>query len=233
MNFKHVPMDLGYDDLSCETKKSGRKYVDPDGNAYPSVTTVLGHLGEEAIQAWRARVGPEEANRISRQASSRGTNVHSILEEYVNNDDSFKTKDFDNSAKELQHKQNIKTASTVFDILDESLTEVWGQEVALYSKHLHMAGRVDCVGVWNGKPAIIDYKTSRKTKKKEWISSYFMQTAAYAIMVEERTGQPITQLVIVIAGDEGTQVFVEHRDNWTSQLWDAIKEYRRRKLFGR
>jgi CRISPR/Cas system-associated exonuclease Cas4 (RecB family) len=232
MNFKHVPVDLGYDDLTCETKKSGRKYVDPDGNAYPSVTTVLGHLGKAAIQAWRARVGEAEANRVSRQASTRGTAVHSLLEDYVNNDDSYLTKEFDNSAKELQHKQNIETASSVFDVLRENLTEVWGQELALFSKHLHMAGRVDCVGIWKGKPAIIDYKTSRKTKRKEWITSYFLQTAAYAIMFEERTGQPITQLVIVIAGDEGVQVFEEHRDNWTEELWAAIKEYRRLQLFG-
>lgn len=232
MKFKHVPADLGYDDLQCETKSTGRKYADPNGDTYPSVTTVLGHLGEEAIQAWRARVGEKEANKISRQASTRGTAVHSLLEDFVNNDDSYLTKEFDNSAKELQHKQNIQTASKVFDILEENLDEVWGQELALYSKHLHMAGRVDCVGVWNGKPAIIDYKTSRKTKKKEWISSYFLQTAAYAIMFEERTGQPITQLVVLIAGDCGSQVFVEHRDNWTQDLWSAIKEYRRRKLFG-
>ena len=92
---------------------------------------------------------------------------------------------------------------------------------------------MDLVGQWNGVNSIIDWKTSRKFKKKEWISSYFMQCAAYAIMWEERTGMPIKQLVVCIAGDEGPQVFIEDRDNWTTDLINTINEYKRRKLFGR
>ena len=79
--------------------------------------------------------------------------------------------------------------------------------------------------------AIIDWKTSRKLKKKEWISNYFIQCSAYAIMWEERTGMPIKQLVVCIAGDEGAQVFVEDRDNWTEELINTINEYKRRKFF--
>ena len=91
---------------------------------------------------------------------------------------------------------------------------------------------MDCVGQWNGKDSIIDWKTSRKEKKKEWISNYFMQAAAYAIMWEERTGNPIKQLVVAIAGDEGAQIFIEDRDNWTDDLIKTINDYKREKLFG-
>lgn len=89
MKFIHEPVDLGYFDLIAETTDKGRLYTDPDGNKYPSITTVLSILSEEAIQAWRARVGEEEANRISRQASSRGTTVHNIIEKYIANDPEF------------------------------------------------------------------------------------------------------------------------------------------------
>jgi genome maintenance exonuclease 1 len=122
----------------------------------------------------------------------------------------------------------------VKDVLDTRLNKVYAQEAPLFSEHLGLAGRVDCVGVWDGKDAIVDYKTSRKLKKKEWIDSYFMQCCAYSIMWEERTGKPITQLVVLIAVDnEEPQVFIEHRDNWTEKLWNVINDYRREKLFGR
>ena len=224
MKFTHEPIDLGYNDLSAKTTKKGRQYVDPDGNTYPSITTVLSILSEDGIRAWRARVGEEKANQISRIASTRGTTVHNIIEKYVANDPEY-IKD------EMPH--NIQTFKDVQKVIDEGVTKVYQQEAPLYSKHLGVAGRVDCVGQWNGKDSIIDWKTSRKHKKKEWISSYFMQCAAYAIMWEERTGMPIKQLVVCIAGDEGSQVFVEDRDNWTEKLIETINEYKRRKLFGR
>ena len=223
MTFKHNPIDLGYKDLTCETKTSGRKYVAPDGKDYPSVTTVLKHLSEDAIRAWRARVGEKEANKVSTRASKRGTSVHTMLEKYVNNDEDYK----DGVMPDI-----LATASTVFKTLEENVDEVWGQELALYSDHLNMAGRVDLVGVWNGVPSIIDYKTSRRLKKKEYITGYFLQCTAYAIMIEERTGVPIPQIVIAIAGDEGEQIFIEKRNNWIKPLREAIAEYNRRKLFG-
>src|SRR6056300_1699014 len=221
MKFIHEPIDLGYNDLSAKTTKKGRQYVDPDGNTYPSITTVLSILSEDSIRAWRARVGEEKANQISRVASTRGTTVHNIIEKYVANDPEY-------IKGEMPH--NVQTFKDVQKVIDEGVTKVYQQEAPLYSKHLGVAGRVDCVGQWNGKDSIIDWKTSRKFKKKEWISSYFMQCAAYAIMWEERTGMPIKQLVVCIAGDEGAQVFVEDRDNWTEELINTINEYKRRKF---
>jgi len=222
MNFIHEEIDLGYSDLDSVTKTKGRHYVDPDGNKYPSITTVLSILSREAIQKWRERVGEEEANRISRVASSRGTKIHNIIEKYIANDPEY-------LQGEMPH--NIQTFKDIQPIVDQNLSKIYSIEAPLYSKHLGVAGRVDCVGVWNGKDSIIDWKTSRKEKKKEWISSYFMQAAAYAIMWEERTGRPIKQLVVAIAGDMGPQVFIEDRDNWTDKLINTISEYKREKFW--
>ena len=222
MNFIHEEVDLGYSDLNSVTKTKGRHYVDPDGNKYPSITTVLSILSREAIQKWRERVGEEEANRISRVASSRGTKIHNIIEKYIANDPEY-------LQGEMPH--NIQTFKDIQPILDQNLSKIYSIEAPLYSKHLGVAGRVDCVGVWNGQDSIIDWKTSRKEKKKEWISSYFMQAAAYAIMWEERTGRPIKQLVVAIAGDMGPQIFIEDRDNWTAELINTISEYKREKFW--
>jgi CRISPR/Cas system-associated exonuclease Cas4 (RecB family) len=221
MNFLHEPVDLGYDDLIAVTKDSGRVYTDPDNNTYPSITTVLSILSEDAIKAWKARVGEEEANRISKTASNRGTAVHDLLERYVNNES-----DFD---KEVE-SHIMQSFYDVKPVLDKCLTKVYAQEAGLYSERLGVAGRVDCVGEWNGIDSIIDYKTSKKLKKKEWIDSYFMQSTAYAIMWEERTGIPINQIVVVIAVDnEEPQIFIEKRENWTEKLIQTIAEYKSRK----
>jgi hypothetical protein len=215
MMFKHVPIELT--EMNAVTTDTGRKYKTPEGVNLPSITTVLSILSRDSIAKWRKRVGEAEANRISTRASGRGTRVHEICEKYVNNEPDFKngyTPDIIQSFLDLK------------PILDDRLTEVWAQEAPLYSNHLGVAGRVDCVGIFDGKPSIIDYKTSMKPKRLDWIKNYFMQEAAYAIMWEERTGQPITQLVTIISVDNSEpQVFIEHRDNWVRPLRDTIAQY--------
>ena len=212
--FIHEKIEIGYDDLEVENGANGRRYLSPDGQKYPSITTVLGVLSKAGIAAWRARVGDEEANKISHRASTRGTAVHDLVEKYLDNE-------------ELPEVLPHITAS--LSNLKPSLSRIgriFAQESPLYSKHLGVAGRVDCVGEYDGVPSIIDFKTSKKIKKKEWISSYFMQAAAYAIMWEERTGMPITNLVIIMDVDnESPCVFVEHRDNWTEKLFETIELY--------
>ena len=220
--FEHAKVDIGYEDLDAETTSSGRTYNTPNGKSYPSVTTVLSILNEHIIQAWRDRVGEEEANRISSKASNRGTRVHSIVEKYLNNED---TTDF------LPHiRQSLENLKP---ILDENITTIYGLEVPLFSEHLGVAGRCDCIAEFNGVPSIIDFKTSRYIKKKEKISNYFAQGAAYSIMWEERTGLTAPNIVIIMDVDhEKPSVFVEHRDNWTELLHNTINEYRVRKMFG-
>ena len=219
--FEHVELDIGYDDLVADTGETGRVYVAPDGSKFPSITTVLSILSEDSIREWRNRVGEDEANKISHRASTRGTAVHDIIERYLKNED---TTDY------LPHiKQSLEN---VRPILDRSIGKIFGLETALYSRHLGMAGRCDCIAEFDGVPSIIDFKTSRKVKKKEWISNYFAQMSAYAIMFEERTGMPITNTVVIMDVDgHEPLVFKEHRDNWTKLLLDTKKEYDRRKLF--
>lgn len=215
--FEHVGVELGYDDLNSVTTENGRRYVTPDGSSFPSITTVLSILSRDSIMEWRTRVGEEEANKISHRASRRGTAVHEIIEKYINNEKDFKkgyTPDI------IESFLNVKT------ILDERIGKVYAQEVPLYSNHFGVAGRVDCVAEFDGKLSIIDFKTSKKQKKKSYIESYFMQEAFYAVAWEERTGKPITQLVTIIAVDDTEpQVFIEHRDNWTSRLKETIEKY--------
>ena len=216
--FSHDKIDIGYSDLASETTTSGRAYTLPNGSSYPSVTTVLSILTEDSIRAWKNRVGEEQAEIVSGKASRRGTKVHSIIEKYLNNED---TSEF------LPHIQ--QSLENLKPILNNDIGTIFGLEVALYSDHLGVAGRCDCVAQYNGVPSIIDFKTSRYIKKKEKISNYFAQGAAYAIMWEERTNTPITQLVTIIAVDnEQPQVFIGHRDKWTDLLFKAKSIYESR-----
>ena len=218
--FNHNIIELGYEDLVAETTDTGRTYKCPDGSSFNSVTTVLKVLSEDAIQAWRRRVGEDVANKIGVRAANRGTAVHSIIERYLDNDVEYD--------KDVM-PDVLSTFKDVQPILDKHITEILGLEAPLYSKHLKLAGRVDCVGVFDNKLSIIDFKTSRKIKKKEWIHNYFAQASAYAIMFEERTGIPVPQLVIIIAVDnEEPQVFVEKRDDWTELLFKAKEIYESR-----
>ena len=220
--FSHDKIDVGYKDLTAETTDTGRTYNAPNGKSYPSVTTVLSILTEDSIRAWRNRVGEEQADIVSSKASRRGTKVHSIIEKYLNNED---TSEF------LPHiQQSLKNLKP---ILDNDIGTIFGLEVALYSDHLGVAGRCDCIAQYNGVPSIIDFKTSKYKKKKEKISNYFAQGAAYAIMWEERTGMVIPNVVVIMDVDhEKPDVFVEHRDNYTKLLKETIDEYRTRKMFG-
>ena len=212
--FKHEKINLGYSDLSADTSDTGRVYHTPSGS-YPSITTVLKIINEEALEAWRKRVGEEEANRVGNRAARRGTLVHEILERYLNNED---TSDY---LPHIKHSlQNLRP------ILDRSIGTIFGLETPLYSDHLGLAGRVDCVAEWNGKISIIDFKTSKRIKKREHVPQYFAQCAGYAIMWEERTGIPISQLVILIDVDyEQPIIFEEKRDDWTKLLIETKEKY--------
>ena len=206
--------------LKRVTENGKRYYLTPEGKKYPSVTTVSSIFAKEGIIKWRKRVGEEEATKITTQAATRGTAVHKICEDYINNDSDYLKK---------QMPANIQSFNDIKPVIDECINNVVMQECPLYSDYLEVAGTVDCIAEWNGKLSIIDFKTARKPKKKEWIENYFMQTAAYAVMFEERTKQPVKQLVILVAVDgEEPQVFIEDRDNWIWKFVDARSEYKRK-----
>tara|TARA_B100000768_G_scaffold153107_1_gene149180 strand:+ start:21119 stop:21868 length:750 start_codon:yes stop_codon:yes gene_type:complete len=220
--FEHVTdFKLDYGDLECETLPTGRTYKTPDGEKYPSITTVLSVNSGDSIAKWRARVGNEEADKISFRASTRGTLVHEIIEDYINNKEDYAKKYMPNI---------VANFLDVKDILDSRIGKVYAQEVPLYSDHLGIAGRVDCVAEFDGKLSIIDFKTSTRTKLRKYVLNYFQQEAFYAIAWEERTKLPITQLVTIIAVDnEAPQVFIEHRDVHAPELIKTIAKYREKK----
>ena len=217
MKFKHVePPQLN--ELLTETVDGKRYYVTPTGKKYPSVTTVSGFSTAKQIKQWRERVGEEKANRISTQASVRGTAVHKLCEDYLNNVEDY---DKDHMPVNLQAFYPLK------ELLDTHVNNIVMQEVPLYSDYLEVGGRVDCIAEWDGKLSVIDFKTARKTKKKEWISNYFMQASAYCVMYEELTKQPINQIVIAITVDnEPSQVFIEKRDDHIWNFVDIRKQFK-------
>lgn len=206
-------------DLETTTENGGRRYLTPSGDAYPSVTTILSSYNKKAIKEWRERIGEEEANKISTQASSRGTRLHSLCEQYLLNELSpLKLNSVMPDAKELFVK--IKPR------LDDNIGKIYSLEQALYSDKLKIAGRVDCIAEWNGELSVIDFKTAAKEKNEDWIQNYFMQCSAYAEMFEERTGRAINQIVVAIAVSTGdTQIFVKDKNDYLTGLNFFIDEY--------
>lgn len=208
----HIHHDLQR--LKRVTTPDGRLYETPSGVAYPSVTTVTGLLGKEAIIAWRKRVGEEEANRISTRAANRGTKIHSYCESYLNNElveaDLFHGPMWNAILPELKKIDNVHCL-----------------ESPLYSDHLQVAGTVDCIAEYEGKLSVIDFKTSARIKSREDIHNYFMQCAAYAVMFEERTGLSVGRLVIIMGVDnEDTIVFKEKRNDWIENFKDLRLQYK-------
>lgn len=217
--FDHSYIDLGYESLGDASTSDRRIYVTPQGKKYPSITTVLGSLSKDALTEWRKRVGDEEANRISHHAAARGTALHTVAEDYINNVESYFT------PTTMPHVRAL--FNSVKPIIDKYVGQVILQEKPLYSDHLGIAGRVDLIAQFNNKLSIIDFKTARRRKTRDEIKNYFAQATAYSIMFEERTGIPVPQLVIIMAVDDDPKplVFVERRNDWVSELQDAIREY--------
>lgn len=219
MNFNHVKLSELNFDLKATTTEDGRRYLTPNGNSYPSVTTVLSSYNKKAILEWRQRVGEEKANEISRKASTRGTKLHSVCEKYLLNELSdIKIQTMMPDTKELFLQ--------IMPEINKNVGDVYAIEQSLYSNRLRMAGRVDCIAEWNGQLSVIDFKTSTREKDEDKILNYFMQCAAYAEMFEEITGRPINQLVVAITVAEGfNQIFVREKDKYLIPLNDYIERY--------
>ena len=203
-------------DLKTENVDGKRHYITPDGNRYVSITTLLSNLSREGISRWRARVGAEEANRISTKASRQGTGVHSICESYIKNEDGFLDGRMPNEVEMFQSIESL------LDCIDD----VHCVEGALYSDELKLAGRTDLIAEFDNQLAVIDYKTSRKIKTWEMCHSYFMQGAFYAMAYEERTGIPINNIVIIMAVEnEKPLLFKETKDRWIEPLNQVRHKY--------
>jgi ATP-dependent exoDNAse (exonuclease V) beta subunit len=219
-HFTHLKKTLNEDVLEQVNTDTGRYYKTPSGELYPSVTTVTGLMSEDAIRAWRKRVGNEEANKISTQAATRGTRIHQLCEDYLNNNEIDVSK---------YNFNDVINFNELKPELDRNIDNIHLQEVRLYSDYLKMAGTVDCVAEWKGKLSIIDFKTARKLKNRDHILNYFCQASAYAIMYEERFNIPVSRIVILISVDnEPPQVFEDRRDYYVKDLMHWREVYRTR-----
>ena len=193
-----------------------RVYKTPEGNLYPSVTSILSDNNKQGLIEWRQRVGEKEAERISRQASSRGSRIHNILEKYVLGADDYAKREM---------PLNLEMFRQIKDYIDQHVDVVYGVELKLYSDQLRLAGTTDLFCRMHGERAIVDYKTSTYHKKEEWIENYFLQSAAYTIMAEERYGLVIPRFCILIATEqEGLQFFWKSTAPYKKMMINYLKD---------
>jgi len=185
MKFKYTT------ELAVDTLPTGRTYHTPDGS-YPSLTTILGKTANNPwLDAWKARVGEEEAARVSKEATDRGTLIHSFAERHFNGERIW---------EELREQPlDVRQMSRdLIKIVEPGIDEIFGQEQILWSNKYKYAGRTDMVGVWKGKPAIIDFKTSKKPKQATQIRDYFIQCCGYSQAHNEMYGTNINTIVVAI-----------------------------------
>ena len=216
IKFNHTPLEL--QELQVEQFNNARWYLTPEGKKYPSVSTAIGWHNRGAIAAWRKRVGKAEATKVTTRAAAHGTKVHKICEHYINNDADYKK---DVNPVNLEAFNKIKT------VINSQVKDVYGLEIPLYSDYLQVGGRCDLACQFGDVNTIVDFKTSAKNKRIEWITNYFEQAACYAVMAEERTGVCFPQIAIIIASNESNQaqLFIKKRDDYVESAHEKILSY--------
>ena len=201
MPFNHIDLDL--QPLEREHIDGVRYYKIPDEEELikmVSITSVTSHFNKEIFINWRKRVGNEEADRVTKAATGRGTDMHTLTEHYLKNEDLPEVRPISDFL--------FKIAKGKLNKIDN----IYALEGPLYSKELGIAGTVDCIAEYDGELAIIDFKTSKKPKPRNWIEHYFVQCMAYGCMLYEMKGISIKKLVIIMACENGECVIYEERD---------------------
>jgi len=219
--FNHVELDLPQ--LEREMIDGVRYYKVPtleELQKFVSITSVISHYSKEKFASWRAKVGEEEANKITRKATSRGTDLHTLVEDYLHN-------------RNLSEVQPI--SEHLFKIAKPALNRInniYALEGSLYSQYLGVAGTVDCIAEFDGELAIIDFKTSKQPKPREWIDGYFVQCCAYACMLHELTGLSVKKFVIIMTCENGeVEVYEEYdKTKYIRLLTQYIKKFVNDKL---
>ena len=215
--FNHIDLELPK--LEREAIDGVRYYKVSDGDQLKklvSITSITSHINRQIFIDWRKKIGEDEANKITRAATSRGTDLHTLVENYLQN------------TSELPKVQPISThlfriAKTDLDNIDN----IHALEESMYSLELGIAGTVDCIAEYNGELAIIDFKTSKKPKPREWIDHYFVQCAAYACMLYELTGIIVKKFVIIMTCENGECKIYEEYDKkrYIKLLYQYIQEF--------
>lgn len=213
--FKHVPVTT--DDLESYQKSGLRFYKTPTGD-FPSITTILGGTADKSwLDSWKTSLGESKAAAETKRCAERGTAVHLICEKYLQNDP-----DYDRG----QRYENMKLFNQI-KIHLHKINNITGQEIALYSELLRVAGRCDVIGEYDGKLSIIDFKTSNGNKETLMIEDYFLQCTAYSLMYEEMFGVTIDQIVVIITVEKGLsgQVFKRDRAPYIAPLIKRARSF--------
>ena len=176
-----------------------------------SITSVTSFHNRHIFKDWRKKVGEEVANRINKQATSRGTALHTLVENYLNNE----------TIPEVEPLPNFLFKISKSEL--DNINNIYALETPLLSEYFGIAGTVDCIAEYKGELAVIDFKTSKTPKPREWIEHYFVQCAAYACMFYELTDIPVKKLVIIMACEDGDCVLYEEYDKM--KYIKLLKEY--------
>jgi genome maintenance exonuclease 1 len=208
---------LGDIELDCKTTESIRLYNLPNGDWVPSITSVTSFYNRQVFADWRKRVGIEEANRITKKATARGTDFHQVCQDYLEN------KELNWDDYQLLTKHMFFHAKPYLD----KINNIHAIERTLYSEYLGLAGRVDCIAEYDGELAVIDFKTSEKIKPEKWIENYFVQETFYAAAYYELTGQVVKKLITLMVTPGGeVQVFDKrNKGDYIKLLVRYIKEF--------
>ena len=211
--FNHVEID--YPSLTREMIDGVRYYDTPDGQKLVSITSVISHYNREKFREWRARVGNDEANRITKQATSRGTDMHTLVEHHLKNEKLPKVQPL----SEFLFKQAKPDLAKIDNI--------HAIEQSLFSKELGIAGSVDCIAEYDGELAVIDFKTSKQPKPEAWVQGYYVQCAAYACMLYEMTGIMVKKFVIIMSCEDGQVEIYEQYDKrkYINLLSEYVREF--------
>ena len=219
--FNHVDVDLP--SLERETIDGVRYYKVPDEEELlrlVSITSVTSHFNKEIFVKWRKRVGNEEADRITKRATKRGTDMHTLVEYFMKNEELPQVPPISDFLFKIS-KHKLKNIDNIHAL-----------EGSLYSKELGIAGRVDCIAEYNGELAVIDFKTSKKIKPEKWLENYFVQETAYACMYFEMTGIAVEKIVTLMVADNGDVKVYEktNKRDYIKLLTKYIKEFVTHKL---
>lgn len=195
----------------------GKRHYCVDGEFFPSVTTVLSSLPKPGLDDWRKSIGEEEADRIMRAAAIRGTAAHTMWELYLRNDPNFSRKVMPTTIALFKQLQPW---------LDRNIDFLYGNEIPLFSKALRTAGRCDAIASVNGRPAVVDFKTSTNPKHIEHIENYFLQVSCYAIMIEEMYGMVVEDAYVLVAVENGKpQSFPIRTKNYKEKVKVIFSSY--------
>lgn len=220
MTFTHI--DLKLPEYEREVIDGTRYYKIHDKNKnLVSITSVISDYNKEFFKKWRQRVGEEEANRIVKQSTERGTSTHSLIESYLLNQDIPEIDNILSKYLFLRAKPILNRINNIYCI-----------ESSLVSDVLGVAGTVDTIAEFDNELAVIDYKTSKEPKPVKWITSYFVQAMFYGMAFYEMTGIKVKKLVIIMMCENGECVVYEERDldKYMKFVVHYIKAYVKKRL---